>query len=422
MPGRSRPRQSPETAETQYARSAFRGGLDGASLVPAPVRDPGAQSGARGGSKRPLFRQDSFAASGATTSFPLTYRPLPYSERVFLDGRYCRQGTGGMWDRADGQTGAAVGFFTAPAAGSRVDVEYAYYEQAGGRCGPTYPGIVARGAAYMPVITGSNLSQTLYLPMAENFPGSGLTTAGGDDEYTAVDMRAHYLPGSYDALHNVVGPGPPLSTGSQYSRALSSTTGSAGAREVLLDVVTGAARQARFSEATVVGSSVLYTVEGRADMPSDNGQSFFFGRDGYWAKSNDERQQMSHFLYWQRSPGSSTGSWGVWTSVSYDRTDLPGQSEWTLPDGTFGDPMSPGVHSVSLQIDCPGKAMTVALDGRSFTVSSPALWWTPEMLAGESTAPDTARLRRWAYLEVHDAQKLTVDEFRIFDDMPLCEW
>lgn len=133
MPGRRYPRRSQGESQSSHVRSAFPGGLDGASLIPAPVGGEGWQSGARGGCPEVLFYNDEFPAAGGAQTVVLTYLPISYSEHVYL----CRGGGGGLYQReeltwvrdAGSRTiTVLVGMDARP--GDVIVVEYAYYEQA----------------------------------------------------------------------------------------------------------------------------------------------------------------------------------------------------------------------------------------------------------------------------------------------------
>jgi len=128
MPGRRSPRRPPQAALNQHTRAAFPGGMDGGALIPTPVGSRRDDLSKRGGSgSQLLFYQDVFTGDGSTHTFPLTYRPLPHSERVFTNGLYCREGP--IWNHAAGSAAVQVQFIQAPAAGTRIIVEYAYYAQ-----------------------------------------------------------------------------------------------------------------------------------------------------------------------------------------------------------------------------------------------------------------------------------------------------
>lgn len=132
MPGRRYPRTPPETAQDQHSRAAFKGGLDGYAHIPKPVGEELPAGLSRTGTAPPLlFYQDSFPGTGQRRDFPLTYRPLPYSERVFVDGMYQREGAAAAWSRTDAGSvlpGAAIiGLTSPPAPGQRVDGAWPSY-------------------------------------------------------------------------------------------------------------------------------------------------------------------------------------------------------------------------------------------------------------------------------------------------------
>jgi hypothetical protein len=159
MPGRRTPRKPHEAMLNQHSRAAFAGGMDGKALVPVPVglglglgKDKGS------GRKDLLFRQDAFTGDGSTHTFQLTYRPLPHSERVFLDGMYCREGQDAVWTPADGTTGTSVKFLVPPQAGELIVVEYAHYAAAPAPV-PTWAGVY-----YGPWLDGPTTSGQLMQP------------------------------------------------------------------------------------------------------------------------------------------------------------------------------------------------------------------------------------------------------------------
>lgn len=128
MPGRRYPRRPPPVKQSEHARSAFLGALDGRSSLPEPVRErPG-----DGNNQRVLFVTETFYEDQYGSCDPdlqLTHVPIDGSEIVFLETwegggvGYAYMLSPDNWER---ETGSDV--LTIYNCGQTTHVYYAYYD------------------------------------------------------------------------------------------------------------------------------------------------------------------------------------------------------------------------------------------------------------------------------------------------------
>lgn len=84
MPERRYPRRPPQVKQSEHARSAFRGALDGRSSLPEPVRE----KPEGGGNRRILFVTETFYGDqygGCDPNLQLSHVPIDGSEIVFVE-------------------------------------------------------------------------------------------------------------------------------------------------------------------------------------------------------------------------------------------------------------------------------------------------------------------------------------------------
>lgn len=131
MPGRRYPRRSQSEAQSSHARSAFLGGLDGASSVPYPVGlQPTQGHAGTGDCHDTSFFNDEFPFTGFGHLLMLTWVPSPGSEHVYVvnpgtgSGRYQLEGI--AWFRDPGQRLVTVLNGMNAITGDTIVVEYAY--------------------------------------------------------------------------------------------------------------------------------------------------------------------------------------------------------------------------------------------------------------------------------------------------------
>jgi len=431
----------------QHTQAAFLGGMDGSALIPYPVGLRREQSSNKTDGKKLLFWQDTFTGDGTKRTFPLTYRPLPYSERMFVDGFYRREGVGLYWRRDDGTSSAQVTFTLPPASGSRIIVEYAHYEQAQDPCGPQsgFPSTIFRGApSYMYMEGRFADPPTMYegwLPMAENFPYTPPPPNSSRDPYDPrescimeVTTRT-YAEGSAATTAMTAAPG--LAPGSPYARRIQAASENK-ASLIIVDMLRNyfTPRQPICHKATVVGTSFWYQVLNQTDY---RGYPVYMFLEHLWkARGIDHDTWGSSPMFYWYGNGTDSGTWYLECNTEYPGFDWGGTTDtriWTVP---FPNPFtSPGKHFFSLQINVREQTMTVKYDDLVFKtepsahVSPPitlleeieeSSWLPPEPWQVGDPDYDGGGRQLTSYVAVRDADAFILDEVRIFDDFPVCAW
>lgn len=168
------PRRPPEVAAVEHMRESFAGATRGRSSVPLPVsRDSKLLARMRNGSANPLnvvrAYQDEFVLSGGEETVELTYLPLTYSEHVYLNGVYQREGADYDWTRQSGTRTVTVKAAMDARDDDVLIVEYLYYVGA-----PVIPGDST------PVAAAYVGSGTTPFDLTSISPGLPVGTSDGD--------------------------------------------------------------------------------------------------------------------------------------------------------------------------------------------------------------------------------------------------
>ena len=233
MMARRVPRRTPETAQAEHAREAFGGAAKGRSALPLPTAwDTKLQARLRAGGPNPLTSgavrayQNEYVLSGGAETVTLTYLPLEYSEHVYLNGVYQREGPEYDWTRDSGSRTVNVLTPMDARAGDILTVEYLYYagvpvapnelSNATVRGGTGWTAFLATHNPTLP--TGVQDGDLLVLEVASQSTSiSGLSawTLSADAAGTGTNARLYtliYDSGSYSAPTISVAPGPSTGT------------------------------------------------------------------------------------------------------------------------------------------------------------------------------------------------------------------
>ena len=431
MPGRRHPRRSQDETQSSHVRSVFRGGMDGATSIPYPVGWRKDQNDSKNTCLQTSFFDESFAASGGVQTITLNWLPIPYSEHVYLwrSGQGIYQSEGIAWARDAGSRTIRTLPGMNSQLGDTIVVEYAYYEQTSEPCGPQsgFPDTIFRGApSYIPVNPES--TQGYWLPRADNFP---YTPPAPGKSYAREEATVYVSPHfNYITMTSVPG----IAPGSTYARKISSKDGEQIPR-IWFDPerYLGTPRQPMYQKATVLGASVWYEVINPKTPPAGDGYdySFWLSSDHEWTSRGSNRPDwyFEPALYWMKD-GSG---WRLNPNAYYPNVGQ-GPDEWRPP---FPDPRTPGPHFVSVQVNCREQTLTAKFDDYVFTTERSAYiypsislleeveqsnWFPPSPWEEGDPYYDGGGSYLISYFIVDTVDALIVDEFRIFDDFPVCVW
>lgn len=383
MPGRRTPRQPASTQLHQHTRAAFLGGMDGSALIPYPVGLRSEQSSSKTDGKKLLFWQDTFTGDGTKRTFALTFRPMPYSERMFVNGLYRREGVGLYWRRDDNKTNAQATFAWPPAAGARVVVEYAYYEQLPSTpeygCIGTpmiYPIVTLPDTATITLIgsdTGAHPERLTYTPTADGMPAS--LTPEGKSWHGGFGSNDNYSNGPAYQFYA----GPSIAPGYTHSWATGPVNFKTQHGHDLS--LWGGETEPRWYTASYLRYSLWAKLTNyKKALPTDP-----TGGASHDIFMSLDTQYLAYNMHY--NPHTST--WNV-NAYAY---------QWGDPDGDFSevassitvDPYDLAPHRYEIAMDVASSTVTFTVDSQSWSITDPLLWPQSEQWENYPMTPEYAR-------------------------------